>query len=389
MFARRTQWKLQRNQFSEALDRARQNGAKLIDLTISNPTEAGFDFDRSAIKAATSEAMDAPYRPEPKGMQLAREAVAGYYAEQQVPVKVDPANIVITASTSEAYSYLFRLVCEPGDEVLAAQPSYPLFDFLADIQDVKLTQYPLFYDHGWHVDLHTLRRALTPRTRAVMVVNPNNPTGSFVSNQERDELAEICVQRDIPLIVDEVFLDYPFTEAPQSFAGETRAMTFTLSGLSKIAGMPQMKVAWLVANGPDERVGGAMERLEVIADTYLSVSTPMQHAIPAMLAVRSAFQSQLRVRLHTNLEQLDAELAKQHLCSRLAVQGGWYATLRVPVTGSDEDLAVALLERAQVVAHPGHFFDFTSDGYLVLSLMTPESVFAEGVRRILRHIQSS
>jgi alanine-synthesizing transaminase len=303
---------------------------------------------------------------------------------------VDPERIILTAGTSEAYGYIFRLLCEPGDEILFPAPSYPLLEYLATLNDVKLIPYPLFYDHGWHMDLAALRAALTPRSRAVLVVHPNNPTGSFVMPKEATELHSICAEREMAIISDEVFLDYSAESKPHStFAFDGPALAFTLSGLSKISALPQMKLAWLVASGPQSLVQRAMERLEIIADTYLSPGTPVQLALPKLLGIREEIQRQLQNRITTNLAHLDSALAANKLLSRLDRQGGWYATLRVPATGSDEDLAVTLLEKHDVLVHPGRFFDFHQDGFLVLSLITSESDFREGVQRVLAHFNSA
>ena len=292
--------------------------------------------------------------------------------------------MLLTTSTSEGYSYLFRLLCNPGDEVLVPKPSYPLFEFLADLQDVKLVPYPLIYDHGWFVDFASMRKSASERTRAVVVVHPNNPTGSYASAQEREELNRFCCEREAALIVDEVFLDYEMEGKHGSFVTNANAMTFTLSGISKISGLPQMKMAWIAASGPQRERDGALERLEVIADTYLSMNAPVQLAAPVLLDARKTIQSQLQARVRANLADLDRQLASQKNCARLQVEGGWYAVLRVPVTRSDEDLAIALLRECSVLVHPGHFYDFANDGYLVLSLITPEEEFRRGIERTLR-----
>src|SRR3954470_39780 len=344
MFARRTEWNLKPNRFSAALEQAKRSGKKLFDLTASNPTEVGFQYDQAGILQALSRSESLHYQPEPRGLLSARAAVAGYYARRGA--KVAPEQIILTTSTSEAYTFLFRLLCDPGDEVLVASPSYPLFDLLAGIQDVKLTSYPLFYDHGWHIDLHALESAVTARTRAVLVVHPNNPTGSFVSETERLALLKLCGKRELALIADEVFLDFvqAGTTAETFARAQELGLTFTLSGLSKIAALPQLKLAWLVASGPTELRERAMQRLEVIADTYLSVNAPIQHALPDLLKLGAGLRGQLRDRIAHNLAELDTQLAGQKSCERLLVQAGWYALLRVPAVGPDEELALRLLE---------------------------------------------
>jgi aspartate/methionine/tyrosine aminotransferase len=309
--------------------------------------------------------------------------VAGYYRERG-DFTPHIENIVLTASTSEGYSFVFRLLCEPGDEVLVPVPSYPLFEYLASLEDVRPVGYQLFYDHGWHLDLHSLEKAITARSRAVVVVNPNNPTGSYVSESAKQAMNELCSRHHLALIVDEVFLDYQLRgDTRASFVGNREVLTFTLSGLSKIVALPQMKLAWIAISGPEELAAAASARLEVIADTYLSVGTPVQVAAPALLELRSAAQAELRDRIRQNLDLLDAQLARQPQCSRLHLEGGWYAVLRVPAIGSDEDLALALLEQHSVLVHPGHFFDFQQEGYLVVSLITPTADFATGAAKIL------
>jgi alanine-synthesizing transaminase len=387
MFADRTRWNLQVNQFSQTLERRRKSGERILDLTASNPTTVGLKYDESAILTALSKRESLIYEPDPKGLGSARSAVVRYYSERSGEEALDSESVILTASTSEAYSYLFRLLCNPGDEVLVGTPSYPLFEYLAEIQDVRLVSYELVYDHGWQIDFHSLREKLTSRTRAIMLVHPNNPTGSYVSDDERTELNAIAREHELALVVDEVFLDFPLDRAMRkSFATNAAALTFMLSGLSKICALPQMKLAWVIASGPEERKREALARLELIADTYLSPSAPIQHAAADFLEMRNAVQDQLMVRVKANLAELDLQLTGQQLCQRLDVEGGWYAVLRVPVTRTDEQLAVELLEQQSVIVHPGLFFDFQSDGYLVLSLITPEAIFAEGVRRVLESV---
>ena len=417
MFSDRTNWKLAQNRFTQAVEEVRATGAKILDLTVSNPTRAGLVYDSQAILGALGSALALDYDPQSKGLLEAREAVAGYYREQaargerDVASNVSPERIVLTTSTSEGYSYVFKLLCNAGDELLVPKPSYPLFEFLADLQDVKLVPYPLIYDHGWQMDFPTLEKAVTERTRGVVVVHPNNPTGSYVQAVEMESLNAFCRVHGLALIVDEVFLDYELSGAAGGAvelrsAGQPRAavstsalprasfvenqdvLTFTLSGLSKISALPQMKVAWVVTSGPASIVDAAIGRLEVIADTYLSMNAPVQWAVPVLLKQRDSIQRQLLERVKGNLAELDRQLAKQESCQRLNVEGGWYAVLRVPITRSDEELAIELVQERRVLVHPGHFYDFPSDGYLVLSLITPQEEFGEGIGRTLEKLNS-
>lgn len=382
MFSDRTNWNLKTNRVSESLARHRASGRPVLDLTASNPTQCGFDYDAPALLNSLCNPEALAYRPDPRGLEVARQAVSAYYAARgnQIP----SGDIILTTSTSEAYSFVFRLICNSGDEMLIPVPGYPLFSFLADIQDVHLAPYPLIYDHGWQIDFHALEQAITPRTRGVIVVHPNNPTGHFTKQAEMERLNRICSDRGLAIVTDEVFLDFPLSkEMPATFAGNTAALTFAMSGLSKISGLPQMKAAWLVASGPESLKGEALGRLEMIADTYLSMNAPVQLALPVFLEQRRAFQKQILSRVGENLAALDRRLAAQESCSRLALEGGWYAMLRVPATRPDEDLAIELLESKNVYLHPGHFYDCPGDGYLIVSLITPVPTFAEGIGLLL------
>jgi alanine-synthesizing transaminase len=390
MFAKRTRWEMQTNRLTRALAAQRAAGVPVLDLAESNPTKCGFAYDSAAILRALCNPAALTYHPDPHGLLAAREAVAKYYAARAVRISCD--DIFLTASTSEAYTYALRLLCDPGDSILIPTPSYPLFDYLAGIQDVELARYPLFYDHGWQIDFHALESAITDRTRAIVVVHPNNPTGHYCKPEEMRKLSEICAARGLALIADEVFFDFTFLSKTavevqvQTFAGESPALTLALNGLSKSCGLPQMKVAWMCVGGPEELRRSAVERLEVIADTYLSLGTPAQLAVPTLLKGFQAFQDQVRARAQGNLAELDRQLAGAKSCTRLEVEGAWTVVLRVPATRSDEDLALALVEKKNVYVHPGHFYDFPSDGYLVASLIVPEQAFSNGVARVVELI---
>jgi alanine-synthesizing transaminase len=385
MFADRTNWKLTRNRLTEALEEARSSGVRVLDLTISNPTQAGLHYDEPQILQSLASPRSMDYDPQPKGLPSARAAVAAYYQTQHGIQNLDFDRLILTTSTSEGYSFVLRLLCNPGDELLVPKPSYPLFEFLADLQDVKLVPYPLIYDHGWQMDFPSLEKAVSKRTRAVVVVHPNNPTGSYVHPQEQESLNRFCREHELALIADEVFLDYAHDRAPrQSFAANQDVLTFTLSGVSKISALPQMKVAWIATSGPAQQVEAAQARLEVIADTYLSMNAPIQCATPVLLDQRKNIQPQLLDRVLSNLAELDRQIAQQKTCQRLSLEGGWYAVLRVPVTQTDEELAVDLLSRKAVLVHPGHFYDFSTDGYLVLSLITQKPEFAEALQRVFK-----
>jgi aspartate/methionine/tyrosine aminotransferase len=386
-FSRRTAWDTAETEWARALRERRAAGLPIFDLTASNPTRCGFAYDAEAILGPLRSPAALIYDPNPRGLAPARAAVASYYADHGAAVS--PENIFLTTSTSEAYSFVFRLLCDPGDEVLIAQPSYPLFEFLAALDDVRLVPYPLFYDYGWHLDPEALRQRITPRTRALAVVHPNNPTGHFTKAAERAVLEEICAAHGLALVLDEVFLDYPLGlgqagtgegNSEASFScGEHPVLTFVLSGLSKIAALPQMKAAWIACFGPQPELQRATDRLEVIADTFLSMNAPVQLALPQWLASRNTIQSQIRARTQANLALLDETLEPGSAISRLEVEAGWYAILRIPDSGNDEEIALQLLQNHGVAIHSGHFFGFRNTGWLVASVLTRKEDFSQGV----------
>jgi len=387
MFSDRTNWLLTPNRFTRTLDELRAAGVPLIDLTASNPTQCGFHYDNQAILSAFRDHAALRYDPQPKGALTARREVARYYLDDH-RVTVDPQSIFLTTSTSEAYSHAFRLLCNPGDELLLPKPSYPLFEFLAGLHDVRLIPYSLAYAHGWFLDFRSVEAAITPRTRAILLVHPNNPTGSFIQPQEFSRLNALCRQHQLALIADEVFLDFAWdADRRRSFAANTEALTFTLSGVSKISALPQMKIAWLIAGGPASLVEPAIQRLEVIADTFLSVSAPAQAALPVLLQQRHSLRAQLLARVRENHATLQSLLREHPACELLHADAGWYAVLRVSSHVSDEDLAIALLQNHHVVVHPGHFYDFPADGYLVLSLIPPAPAFHQGIDALLRSLR--
>jgi aspartate/methionine/tyrosine aminotransferase len=376
-FSRRTAWDLSENDLTAAVRAHRAAGLPLLDLTVSNPTHCGFSVDAPTLLAPLAQPAALDYTPDPFGMPSAREAVAAYYRDHAADIPAE--NLCLTTSTSEAYSFLFRLLCDAGDDVLVARPSYPLFDFIARLDGVHLREYPLFHDtHTWSIDLHALAAAITPRTRALILVHPNNPTGHFTSPAEREALEQLCATRNLALIVDEVFLDYALTDSQPSFTtGDHPCLTFVLSGISKICALPQMKASWIAVLGPETLATEALARLEVIADTFLSMNAPIQHALPAWLAARHEIQSQILTRLRANFLTLDAALANT-AAQRLPVQAGWTAILRVPRAA--EDFAHAALAR-NVLVQPGAFYGLP-EGRAVLNLLTPPDIWQQGLTRL-------
>jgi len=387
MFSARLDRDLTPNQLAETLAAKRAAGIEILDLTESNPTRAGFNYDPKILTAlAQPQAM--LYEPHPRGLPSARRAVADYYGARGHAIR--PDSLTLTTSTSEAYGYLFKLLADPGDEILLPRPSYPLLDFLTALDSVRVVHYPLRYDDakGWRIDLERLFHSVGENTAALVVVNPNNPTGSFLKSDELKELNSICAARHLALIVDEVFSDYGSGNDPMRVATTasvpTEALTFTLSGLSKVAGLPQVKLGWIQVGGPPELCAEAQARLDVIADTYLSVSTPVQHAAPTLLAGRDMIQQQIKTRITENhhfLEEYCPGVARP-----LRYEGGWYAVLETESAAPEEELAQRLLEHDNVLIHPGYFFDFDSDGMLVVSLLTPTATFQTGISKLLARL---
>lgn len=389
LFSRRTSWDLTENRFAEELARARASGRALIDLTESNPTRIGID-GAAPLVALLGHPRGTRYEPVAAGHAEARAAVARYYADRGLAVS--EGSILLSASTSEAYAWLFKLLTDRGDEVLIPAPSYPLLAFLAALEDVTLKPYPLIREERFRIDLPALEEAISARTRAIVVVHPNNPTGTLVRRDEAATLEALAARRGLALIVDEVFGDYAHEGlAPDrlpSFVGPRSALTFVLSGLSKVVALPQLKLGWVVALGPDRAVKEASARLAVIADTYLSVSTPVQLALPEILAARGPIQAAIRARVAENLAALDAALARESggAVRRLPSDGGWYAILEVPRTRDEESWVEALIQEDGVVVHPGYFFDMAEEGFLVVSLLPEGGAFREALGRLLRRL---
>lgn len=361
MFSRRARWDAPLNRLTMAL---RQRGGDVLDLTVTNPTRAGLEYPLDELAAAMAHGARTPYEPDPRGLLSARQALAG-------ELRCQPDDLLLTASTSEAYSFLFKLLTDPGDAVVTAVPSYPLLEHLASMELVELRRFELELHARWEIDPGRVRAALHPGTKAVLVVSPNNPTGSFVTASEQDSLAAM----GLPIVCDEVFLDYPLEASGQPMVRDD-VLTFSLGGLSKSAGLPHFKLGWIRVSGPGKRE--ALEALETVADNFLSAATPVQAALPELLAIAPAIRAAIAARTRRNLEAARQALRLVPSAAVLRVEGGWSAVLRIPRVGSDEDLAMALLER-RVVVQPGYFFDFPSEGFLVVSLLTPEETFAAGM----------
>lgn len=376
MFSHRLPGHLARNRIADASAQRRAAGLPILDLTESNPTRAGIHYPAAEILAGFQAPDALIYDPSSNGLPKARACVAELYG-----VACD--RVVLTASSSEAYSWIFKLLCDPGDEILTPRPSYPLFEHLAALECVRIRQYPLRYDNGWFVDFAPLEKSIHARTRAIVVVSPNNPTGSYIKPWELDQLRSICLSHNLALISDEVFFDYSLGAGSfESLASVEEVLTFTLGGLSKMVGLPQMKLGWMIAGGPEPVRKEALARIDLIADNYLSVGTPVQHALPNLVAARAGVQRQIVERLRANLDFLRGTVRAQDAFRLLDVEGGWYAILRAPRVRSEEEWVLKLLDRG-VFVQPGYFYDFETEAYLVVSLLTPEEVFREGIRRML------
>ncbi len=384
MFSRRTAWDRATNRLAERVEQARRQGAGYIDLTETNPTRVGIATPASAILEALSHPDALEYDPDPQGRLAAREAICQVYAGRGIVVQ--PEDILLTASTSEAYSWLFKLLADPGEEALVPRPSYPLFQYLSGLEGIETIGYPLTLQESWEIDFDALREALTPRSRAIVVVSPNNPTGNFLKRHELEALEALGAEHGLALVGDEVFAEYPLVEdsgRADSILQAEKTLSFSLGGLSKLAGLPQMKLGWIVMGGPADKREEARQRLEIVADTFLSVGTPVQRAAPALVKSGASIRRGIQARIGANLETLKAMVPEASGCRVLPCEGGWSAVLRVPAVMPEEEWVLSLFEKEKVLVHPGYFFDFPSPAYLVLSLLPREADFRAGVAGIL------
>jgi alanine-synthesizing transaminase len=383
MFSRRTAWDRTHNRLTELLEQKRRNGSQVLDLTESNPTRVGLTYPAEVILSPLAGSDSLRYDPDPRGSLAARQAVARTYADRRVIV--DPEDLLLTASTSEAYGWLFKILADPGDEILIPQPSYPLFDYLARLENVEIVPYPLILEESWAIDHAAIERSLSPRSRAIVLVSPNNPTGSYVKRNELERLESLASERGIALIGDEVFAEYPHGDDPARAASvldARQALVFGLGGLSKLAGLPQMKLGWVALGGAPSLRQEARERLELVADTYLSVNTPVQVSAARLLEAGRSIRDSIRRRVGANLGHLASIFSGPSPCRALPGEGGWSAVVQVPSVLSEEEWAISLLEQDEVLVHPGFFFDFPRPAYLVLSLLPEEKVFRAGLERI-------
>lgn len=383
-FASRMDWDLGVNRLTRSREELLAEGAAILDLTESNPSRCGLEIPLSSVAAALCREQGLPYRPDPRGDMRAREAIAGLYREKGVIHS--PDSIILTASTSEAYSFLFRLLADPGDGILLPAPSYPLLDHLARINDLRLHRYPLLVEEGFALEPRALESAARPGDRAVLVVNPGNPSGAFLKRGELEAITALCARTGMAIIADEVFGDTGRGEDGERVAtlpADGDALTFILGGISKMLALPQLKLSWIVVAGPGVRAAEAIGHLEVIADSYLSVNTPVQSALPTLLEHRGAIRAAIRDRIEANRRAIESRAVAPHPCRCLPAEGGWYAVLTIPRTLDEEEWAVSLLCDEGVMVHPGYYYDFPREGYLVISLLPPEDVFREAIDRMM------
>lgn len=389
-FSSRLRWESPRNPLALHLEEIRRRGAGIIDLTRSNPTQVGLPYPEAEIRSAFGIPEALLYEPAARGLPEARRAIAAW--ETRGGLETDPERLVLTAGTSEAYAFLFNMLLDPAEEVLIPRPSYPLLELLAQMAGVRLVPYALHYDGRWRLDLEMLRRAAGPRARAIVVVHPNNPTGSFLHRDEAAGLRRLCQERDLALISDEVFSGYALMEdrlREPTLAGSDEVLTFRLDGLSKSAGLPQAKLAWIRVDGPEPAVRQALDRLDLVADTFLSVGGPVQHAARRLLELGERVRQQILGRLLANLAALRTALQSHPTCTLLEPEGGWSAILRLPAVRSDEEWALTLLEKDRVLVQPGYFYDFEQEALVVLSLLPATEEFAAGIHRLLRRVEAA
>ncbi len=391
MFSRRTNWNFLSNELTLLRERKILEGKPILDVTESNPTKCNFDFLFSEIISSLNSEENILYSPNPKGNLQARETICKYYAERDI--SISPEQIILTSSSSEAYSLLFRLLCNVNEEILVPKPSYPLFDYLAQINDVAVKHYRLEYDGNWQIDFESLQKNISEKTKSIIIVNPNNPTGNFIHDGEREKLYQIANENNISVIEDEVFSDFRFQildfRLKNSYPiSHISHLHFTLNGISKLLALPQMKLGWIVIQGESKLQQEAISRLEILADTFLSVNTPIQNALPKLFLLRKQIQTEILQRIQSNYNLLKQQMSNSQ-CSILNVEGGWNTIIKIPNTKSDEQWAKEILEDENVFVHPGHFYDFESEGFLVVSLIQQKDIFEEGVVRIKKFVEKN
>lgn len=385
MFSNRTNWNFSENKISLCLKKLKQKGVSILDLTESNPTHCHFKYCDAKLLAPFNHPRNLTYHPDPKGSKQARKEIQSYYQRKGIEVNID--HIFLTSSTTEAYDHIFRMLTNPGDRILVPKPSYPLFHFISDLNDLSIDHYDLHdQDDTWKIRCPEAEH-LQALTKAIVLVNPNNPTGSFVKKDEAESLIHLAQSKSLALIADEVFLDYGFADDAKrvrSFAGNQTCLTFTLGGISKCLGLPQMKLSWMVISGPGKMVAQAIERMDVISDTFLSTNTPAQEALPEWFSFQNVIQNEIKERVMANQSWLRTKIV--HPIKALNVEGGWNLVLTLPEKLSEEDWVLTFLEQDHVLVHPGYFFDFEDESHIVLSLLLEPALFRNGCERLLKRM---
>ena len=387
MFSKRTQWTTIPNRISLLVEQKRRRGETIIDLTESNPTICGFDYPEKEILSALSQESVMKYKPEPRGLLQAREALSAYYTS--FGIYINPEQIVFTSSTREAYSFLFKLLCNVGDNVLIPRPSYPLLEFLSQINDIEPKQYRLIYDGEWHIDFESLKMNLTNRTKAILLVHPNNPTGSYITQKEFDEICNLAAEHQCAIIIDEVFLPYSInSDNPKQYILEIpdSVLTFSLNGISKLIGLPQLKLSWIIIQGNSQFRAEVLNRLDILTDTFLSVNTPVQFALPTLLKYAPDIQKQILSRIRSNYTSL-LNCFAQSKGSILNTEGGWYGILKLPQKQSDEDLILEFLMKANILLFAGHLFELEQHSTVITSLLPPTNTLQEALREIFHIVE--
>jgi alanine-synthesizing transaminase len=387
MFSSRTQWNTTPNRISRLVEEKRSRGELIVNLTESNPTMCGFIYPEKEIRSALSHESVLVYQPDPRGLLGARTALAKYYTTRGAPI--DPKHVVFTSSTSEAYSYLFKLLCNPEDEILVPRPSYPLFEFLSQINDVVSKNYRLVYDGEWHVDFESLKTNLTDRTKAIVLIHPNNPTGSYIAQVEFDQICSLAAQYQCAIIIDEVFEPYLISSdnhRQYTLHAPDSVLTFSLNGISKLLGLPQLKLSWIIVHGNSWQTSETLNRLDILADTFLSVNTPVQNALPNLLQCAPAIQTHIRTRIRTNHESLKSCFAQSKV-SVLNSEGGWYGILQLPQNMSDEEWVLDFLIHKNILVYPGHFFELDQKACIIISLLPLPGAFQRAIGNMLRFIE--
>lgn len=389
MFSCRTNWNFQNNRITKLIQEYQRNNISIIDLSESNPTKVGFNYPEKFVLKDFCSGKNLIYNPHPKGLINAREAICKFYHKKNI--NIHPESIIITAGSSDAYNYIFRLIAEPGDEILVPSPSYPLLQFLSRLNDISIKNYRLLYDGEWHIDIDSIYRNITNKTKAILFIHPNNPTGSYVKNEEYEKVLELANRYGLIFISDEVFYEYEIEDKPNkfnSFSEKSDILTFTINGISKLLGLSQMKLGWVIVSGPNKLKQEAINRLEIISDTFLSVNTPVQNSLPIWLENYEELHNQIKHRVIINYFRIKDQILANSAIELLNVEGGWNGILRFPNIFTDEQWVELFLKKYRLFLQPGYFYDFERGAYLLVSLLLPENIIKKNIIAVLDEVKS-